>query len=346
MFIRIKTLLLGTLIGMMLSSCGGDSGDSSGGNTQRAEGGIGGTGISSGSITAIGSIYVNGIKFSTAGAKFVEEDDDDGAITFNTDDSDDTIELAQYLSEGMVVTVTGTIDNDSKTGIAKTISFEDMLEGPVVGTPAANATSFTAFGQTVNVTASTKYDDGLTKIDDIKDGQVVEISGYRDANGEIHAAYVTKKEDTFSTSREYEIKGVATVNSQYELQIGGLKISTSGRGQDVTGFAEKFVEAKGLFNGTDTLTALEDVEAEDESFDESDSTLDGYKAELEGLALTACGSAAPCEFELNGVTVQVETNTTYSGGSSGASAITKGVKLEAEGKLQNGKLVADSIEFK
>jgi len=337
MFIQTRNLLLGLLIGMTLASCGGGG--------QFAEGGIGGTGISTGSITAFGSVWVNGVEFSTSGAKIIEEDDETGAITLNSDDSDDTTELAPYLSEGMVVTVKGTINDDGVTGTAETISFEDILEGPVVGTPGAVATSFIALGQTVHVTASTIYDDGLNLIGDIVDGQVVEISGYRDVSGDIYAAYVAKKANTYNIADEFEIKGIASVNSQYELQIGGLRISTSGIGQDVNVFAGEFIEAKGLFNGVNLLTALEDVEIENESFDESDPQLDGYKAELEGLASTACGLTAPCEFEMSGVIVQVGTSTTYSGTASSVTDITSGVKLEVEGIIQNGKLVADSIEF-
>lgn len=338
MFIRMRTMLLGLIIGMTLVSCGG------GGGTQVAEGGIGGSGISTGSVTAFGSIWVNGVEFSTSGAKIIEEDDVAGAITLNTDDSDDTTELAPYLSEGMVVTVTGTINDDGVTGTAETISFEDILEGPVVGTP--GATSFIALGQTVHVTASTQYDDGLTAIEDIADGQVVEISGYRDASGDIHAAYIAKKADAHNLADEFEVKGIATVISiPYELRIGGLRINTSGIGQNIDVFAGKFVEAKGQFDGMDLLTAQEYVEIEDESFDESDPQLDGYKVELEGLASTACGLTAPCEFEVSGVIVQVGTSTIYSGTASAVTDITTGVKLEVEGILQNGKLVADSIEF-
>ncbi len=338
MFKRISNSIIGLVIGMLLASCGG-------GGTQVSEGGIGGTGISSGSVTAFGSIWVNGVEFSTSGAKVIEEDDEAGAITLNSIESDDTTELAAYLSEGMVVTVVGTINDDGVTGVAETISYEDILEGPVVGTPGAGATSFVALGQTVNVSNTTIYDDGLTGIGDIADGQVVEISGFRETNGEIQAAYIEKKEDTYQPADKFEIKGVASVNSQYELQIGGLRISTSGIGQDITSFDGQFIEAKGTFNGSDLLTALENVELEDESFDESNPELEGYKAEVEGLASTACGATAPCTFELSGVTVQVETTTTYEGTASAVSGILVGVKLEVEGEIQNGKLIAESIEF-
>ena len=196
------------------------------------------------------------------------------------------------------------------------------------------------------MTNETIYDDELFTVDDLEDRQVVEISGYRDSAGNIHAVYIAKKADGYIATDEFEIKGIADVTSQSELEIGGLKISTSSIPQDVTVFAGKFVEAKGTFNGVDTLTASEDVEIEDESFDESDPQLDGYKAELEGLvASTACGPTAPCEFEMSGVVVQVGVSTTYSGTASAVTDITTGVKLEVEGILQNGKLVADSIEF-
>ena len=333
----MKTLLLGLFIGgMTLASCGG-------GSTQLSEGGIGGTGISTGSITAFGSIWVNGVEFSTSGAKIIEEDDVLGATTLNKDDSDDTAELAPYLSEGMVVTVTGTINDDGLTGIAETISFEDILEGPVVGDPVTGDTNFVALGQTVFVTNDTKYDEGLFTVDDLEDKQVIEISGYRDSAGNVHALYIAKKEDNYKPSDE--IKGVATVISPDELQIGGLRIDTSSRGQEVTAFDGKFVEAKGTFNGVDTLIASENVEIEEESFDESDPQLDGYKAELEGLASTDCGATAPCEFEMSGVVVQVGVSTTYSGTASAVRDITIGMKLEVEGILKNGKLVADSVEF-
>ena len=56
MFVRIRNLLAGLIIGMALASCGGGGG-------QVAEGGIGGTGISTGTVTGFGSVYVNGVKY-------------------------------------------------------------------------------------------------------------------------------------------------------------------------------------------------------------------------------------------------------------------------------------------
>jgi hypothetical protein len=331
-------IIAGLVISLLLINCGGGN--------QLAEGGIGGTGISTGSITGFGSVWVNGVEFSTAGAKIIEEDDEAGAIPLNTDDSDDVTELAPYLSEGMVVTIKGTINDDGVTGVAETIYYEDLLEGPVAGNPGAGATSFIALGQTIHVTIETVYGGGLTGIADIMDNQVVEVSGFRETNGEIQALYIEKIADTYQPADEFELKGIASVNSAYELQIGGLKVSTSGIGQVVVDFADEYVQVKGTFDGSDLLTTSENVVIENESFDGSDLDIDGYKAELEGIASTACGATAPCTFLLSGVTISVETSTQISGsGGSSAADIVAGSKAHVKGIMQGGMLIANEIEI-
>lgn len=331
MFTRIIQFITSLAALAMLASCGG--------GTQVAEGGIGGTGISTGSITAFGSVWVNDVEFSTVGAKIIEEDDEESAIILNTNDP---AEISQYLNEGMVVTVKGTINDDGVTGTAETISFEDILEGPVVGTP--GLTSFVVLGYTIHVVNGvTRYscDDSyvtcdLTDISDLSEKQVVEISGFIDENGEIRAGYIEKQDETYTEGvDQFEVKGTASVSNSTTFTIGGLTIITA----DTTGLDGQFVEAEGTFNGIDTLTATE-VEIENESFDIDDAD----KAELEGIASTGC-AATSCDFTLAGVTVRVDSNTQYSGNGTSATDINAGVKLEAEGSLQGGILFADEIEF-
>ena len=324
MFNRISQMIILLFTVAFLSNCGGG---------QLAEGGIGGTGISTGTITGFGSVIVNDVHFDTTGAVVVK--DDDAPVT-NINDTD----IDQLVSIGMVVTVKGIINDDGTTGTADTITFEDILEGPVVGTPGGAATSFIALGQTIQVSGASIYDDGLKFIADILDGQVVEISGFRDENGDIQAAYIAKKADNYQPADEFEIKGTATVNSTYELEIGGLTISTVIAGIDVTSFDGEFIEAKGTFDGVNTLIASE-VEIEDESFDIEDAD----KAELEGVAITGCVATA-CDFTMGGITVRVDSNTQYLGTGSSALDINAGNKLEAEGALRGGILIADEIEFK
>ncbi|HED16960.1 MAG TPA: hypothetical protein ENI64_09150, partial [Gammaproteobacteria bacterium] len=106
-------LALAVLAVTILSSCGGGGGGTFAG--------IGGTGItSSGSITGIGSIYVNGVEYNV----------DSAAITVNGNVSSTPAEL----KVGMVVTVTGTLDSaGSTTGTANTVVYDNEIQGPVVG---------------------------------------------------------------------------------------------------------------------------------------------------------------------------------------------------------------------
>ena len=84
--IAIASLLLVVFI----AACGGGSG---GGGTV-ASGGIGGTGVTSGTVSGFGSIFVNGIEFDTDGAS--RDVDDKVDVSNGTDD--DTV-----LGSGVVV---------------------------------------------------------------------------------------------------------------------------------------------------------------------------------------------------------------------------------------------------
>lgn len=338
MFKRIFSNILVFVIAISLLSCGG--------GTQLAEGGIGGSGISQGAVTDYGSIIVNGVHFDTTGAVITK---DGGDPVTNLDDAD----INQFINIGMVVTVKGSINDDGISGKADTISYDDIIEGPVVGTP--SGTSINVLGQNVNVVDGangTRYacDEGYTSclfstFADLQDGQVIEVSGFIDANGDITAAYIELKEDSYTrdTGLEeadvFELKGkVTTVINDLSFTIGDLIIDTTNTG-DTTGLDGMFVKAKGTFDGTDTLTTTETVEIDNDGFDIEDAD----KAELEGLATTAC-TTNTCDFTLSGVTVRIDSNTTFIDGI--VTDIYEGVKLEAEGALQGGILHASEIEFK
>lgn len=337
---RILGSVSGFIIAMSLVSCGG--------GTDYAEGGIGGTGISSGSVTDYGSIVVNGVHFDTTGAVITK---DDGAAVTNVNDAD----INQFINIGMVVTVKGTINDDGVTGKADSISYDDILEGPVVGTtPADNMIN--VLGQNVKVV------DGVTvyacdesnanctlstfsTFANLAEDQVIEVSGFIDQNGDITAAYIELQEDTYPNRNAFELKGYAknVTTSSSSFTIGGLTIITA---TDMTGLNGTYVKAKGTLDKTTMiLTTNEAVEIESESFDITDAD----KAELEGIATTGCTTTTPCDFTLSGVTVHVDSNTTFITDSviTGSVAdIIAGVKLEAEGKLQGGILYASEIEFK
>ncbi len=90
-------LLIALFYVLLLFSCGGSGGPSTGG-------GIGGTGIiSSGTVSAYGSIFVNGTEFDTS----------DAVIIVNGENVGTGDQIARdYLDIGKVVLVEGTGDMD------------------------------------------------------------------------------------------------------------------------------------------------------------------------------------------------------------------------------------------
>ncbi len=123
----IYRLMLGLILMGSLISCGG------GGSGQLAEGGIGGTGISTGRITGFGSVFVNSVGFNT----------DDAVITV-----DGEVASEADLGIGMVVAVEGTFDPNGLTGKANRITYEEIVEGTVDAIDGA-AESLVVLGQTV-----------------------------------------------------------------------------------------------------------------------------------------------------------------------------------------------------
>jgi Domain of unknown function (DUF5666) len=156
---------------LLVSACGGDSGGTGGAAPT----------VSQGTITAKGSIFVNGIEYSTVGATIRV----DGNLV--ADDS--------ALREGMVVTVRGSSDDNTRKGTATQVEAWDVLEGTIQGT---GANTLSVMGQTVRI------EDNLTRLNDDSTqkvfaqagfavGQHVEVHGFRDDQGGVRATRVARK---------------------------------------------------------------------------------------------------------------------------------------------------------
>ena len=105
------------LTGAVIWSCGGGAV----GDLASTGGGTGGTGISVGSVSAFGNIYVNGVRYDTSNAEIFVEGQSKGF--------GDQVVLTQ-LAVGMVVRVEGDIE-DSRNGTASKVHFSDGVRGPV-----------------------------------------------------------------------------------------------------------------------------------------------------------------------------------------------------------------------
>ena len=166
---------------LLLASCGG--------STQLA--GIQGSGsVASGPITGFGSIFVNGVEYVTSNAQ-IRIDDQPGAES--------------QLLVGEVVTVTGSVNADGKTGTATQVTFSGEVAGPITGINIAGGT-FVVLGQTVRVSGSTLFDATIlpASITSLKVGNLVEISGFPNTAAEIVASRIQLE----ATGSALEVKGI------------------------------------------------------------------------------------------------------------------------------------------
>lgn len=276
---RLFLVIFLVITGLYLSGCGGSGG---GGGGNLAGGGIGGTGITSGTITGFGSVFVNGIEFDTSSSSF-DVDDDAAAI------EDD-------LGIGMVVTVTGTVNANGVTGSADSIEYDDEVEGPIAGNPVENADmvtkTFDVFDTTVivdrNSTVFVNTDYGS-----LAQGDLVEISGYFDGNGDLGATRLEQEGSLVLGTSKVEIKGTVSGcpagGCTGSFTLGTVTVTYDG----TTDLSEvpggvldngDFVEVKGTLVTATSVTALR-IELEDEGFgdDVGEISIEGIVTAFNGI---------------------------------------------------------------
>jgi len=308
---------------VMVSACG-SSGSLDGGDTA----GIGGSGfISSGTVTGFGSVYVNGVKFETNSAIFEIED----ASLSQSD-----------LRIGMVVQVEGMINPDGITGTATGIQYSDDIEGPISNDPNLNENAdgtekiLTVLGKTIIISKTETAYEGVTYAA-IASGNVIEVSGFEDQSGALRASYIELKSTTYNTASIFEIKGVIENLSGTSFTVQGVNVDASGANlSDLPSglVGGVLVEVKGTYNGT-TITATE-VEAENNDLsDEAD------EVELEGLITRYVSNS---DFDINGFKVNA-LNAVFIP-STLETQLKLGDKVEAEGPMLNGVLVAMEVEVR
>ena len=337
--IRLFILLITSIVtGFLMTSCGG-------GAATVAGGGVGGTGISTGSITGFGSMEVNGVWFNTDSASFSR----DGEPGLTQDD----------YSLGEVVTIVGTIDAGGTTGTANEVIFNDELEGPItVAPPQGQAEGqMEVLYQIVKYDAQTELHDEvnddpnkLTSIDELAAGNVVEVSGYRDASNNILATSIKLSDDFHDNSEEIEVKGViSSDDNDGEFNIGTLVIDYSGIAPgELTHLGNhpwngQYVEVKSTTQIAGGVMTASEIEIESGPVD----IAEGDSVEVEGLITDFTTPASI--FYVKGQAVQVNTQTAYvreGGGPADQGDLANDVLIEAEGTIEGGVLIADTIMFK
>ena len=300
-----------------------------------AGGGIGGTGvISSGRITAFGSVEVNGTNFDTSNAKVIIN----GVKVGVGDDA-----VPDNLELGMVVTVEGRMKDDGSF-VADRVIYSANVIGPVESISDIDATTkeIVVLGQTVIVNVVTLFEG--TDFNAITEDDVVAVSGYVDDNGIIRATFLEKTGDITSIL-EFEVTGfVENLDTDLKtFMINGLIIAYSSIPDDdlPEGIPadDQFVEVQG------ELVAGELIATSIALGDELDGE-DGDEVEIMGFVTEVISENDIIKFKIGNQEVHADSDpdvVIYVDGD--PSDITPGQLLSAEGSLEDGILVAVEIEF-
>jgi len=324
----IGNIFILILLSTMIWSCGGSSSnsnvvdDGSGNNNGQTTG----TDVVLTGTMDVGSVIVDGVRFTVASGATILIDDNPGT--------------ENELEHGMEIELRGHVNDDGVTGVADFIVAESELRGLVESVnAAANPQSFVVLGQSVIVDDLTIYANAVN-LAGISAGDPVEVHGQRDASNNIRASRV---ELLTGDIAEAEIRGTVSALSGNTFSIGVQVVDLSGASIEPTGTAianGDFVEVKGNLDNAGVLIAtvvqLEDIEHPETEPAESE------HFEVEGFV--SGFSALPGTFLVAGQTVTTGASTDFENGSS--EDMDNNIEVEAEGHNASGVLLADKIKFK
>lgn len=302
---------LATSIALIMTGCGGSSGDSTP-NTSNPDnnGGSSSKVSSSGVITGFGSVYVNGVRYDTANAEI--EFEGEGRMS------------EEDLRLGMRVEIEASQDGDERR--ATRVVFDEDLKGPVssVSVNAEDPTlgTLVVLSQTVTVDANTVLGAGIT--DANMDGQidlndldsaegrvVVEVSGFPTDAGFIATRLerLNGNDDSDNDDNEAEVKGVITgldtANGTFMIRDLEVHYELTALEDDVEEGQLSdgwFVEVEGNIQADGSLVATK-IEREDDRWDDENEREGEF--EVEGIVQAVDTSSTPNTVTINGGVIPV-----------------------------------------
>ncbi|MFT5221401.1 MAG: hypothetical protein ACI9LO_002366 [Planctomycetota bacterium] len=316
----LKLIIYISLIGF-LTACGG--GSNSGAPETSSE-----NSVSAGIITGFGSVFINGSRFHTDSATITADDKVLGDVT--------------ELKVGMVARVT----SDSTTHVASEVNFEEDIKGPLDATINDFNAPFSVMGQTVIVDSATVIDNSLSL--PLNAGDILEISGLRQANDSLLATYIEDK--AFANVNKFKVIGKArSIDTDARtFTIDGLSISYASAdvsdllsGNPVDGqLVEVKDENKSYVAGSHLLTATK-IEPFDHFNGNGDPDMQAVEIETVVIAVSNPGS----QFQIPNFTVNILAGTTFLYGA--AAEIGVGSVVQVKGIRKSGdEIDATRIRFK
>ena len=303
------------LLVLAFAGCGG--GVDSGGTGAQAS-------SASGPITGFGSVIVSGVHF----------DDSRASIT----DADGNTRTRDSLKLGMITFIRGSalvVDSTATRSNATSIVLSSALVGPVDNID-ANARTITVLSQTVEVKATTVFDDSLNDgLATLAANDVIEVYALIDASNNHYIATRIERKAGVSA---YELRGVVSnldtrINA---FNIGNLRISYAGISPGNTPAAlgnGRLLRVKmqvSTGNPVRIATQLQEGAA---------NLADQDEARIEGL-ITNFVSVR--QFSVEGVNIDAS-QAVLSGNGRGLGV---GTRVEIEGVVRSGVLVATKVKSK
>ncbi|MBB5205150.1 hypothetical protein HNQ51_002469 [Inhella inkyongensis] len=268
-----------------------------------------------GAITAFGSVWVNGVEYSSANARILK----DGREVPESE-----------LRVGMVVRVEGS----AAARTAQTIRVDSPLTGWVE--QVVNPQQWRVMGQLVQIEPSTRFESGpLPQV-----GDRVEVHGLLVAEGLVAAGYIERKLTV--PTPPFEVKGWVRAHDPglQRFQVGDLQVQyAAGQFSDMPAGSWNglLVEVKGSACASQpvcgTLTAQRVQPHGIRPAEGQPLELEGYVAQLSGR-----------QFMLGAQAVAVQDNTTFEHGS--LDELANGAKVEVEGQVSGGVLLASKLSFR
>lgn len=309
---RVATvvLLCGLLAGATQCSYRGK--DFGGGGSQ-------GDAVAVGPVTGFGSVYVNGVEYSTTSATFTLN----GAATSES-----------ALVPGRLVGIAGT--RSSSSARARAVTWDDRLVGPVTDVD-RTAGTLTVLGQVVQLTGATVFGTNVDPADAsaFVVGQSVAVDGYRTSDG-LRATRVDRPLGGQPFRVLGRVSNLSTTARTFRL--GPTTVDYRNAGTLDSGVRNgAYVLASGLATADDvTLVATAVILR-----DELPANSNGDDGSVRGM-ITRFGTAT--DFDVGGQAVSTSASTQYAGGASGDLALDREVEIDGEFD-RSGVLVATRVTF-
>jgi len=323
---KILPVMVAAATAALVAACGG-SGSPSKFSAPTSANAAGTPVMSTGTITAFGSIFVNGVHFETGSAVIRKN----GQVVAQS-----------ALEVGEIAHVKGSKNDQDGRGVADSIDVEDAVIGPIAAIDVTNAT-LTVLGQTVKLDGGTSFSANLQPADvtGLNVADFVEVSGLPDASAAIVATRIERKTANGPLQVLGSVSSIDTTAHTFKINALTVDYSTAmledfSTGQPQNGDA---VEVHGIaFDaGTTTLTATR-IELQKTEHQEAG---DDRGMEREGL-ITRFVSAT--DFDVAGKPVSTTGSTVYRNGT--AADLALNTKVEVEGHFDaSNVLVADVVAF-